>query len=137
MSRKQAIAMAKEPKSHPKHGDGASPHKGTAQHGWSPDVDATHTQDNPSARRSFHPDEHAPQKGSGRRISAKEAGNPHGQPVKSSSRRGERQAKTGGGDEGMHDTGPKGHSRRPSGTRDASAVTGVDPKDPSHGGKAH
>ncbi|THA75798.1 hypothetical protein E6U81_36140 [Streptomyces sp. A0592] len=129
--------MTKKPRSHPEHGDGASRHKGTAQHGWSPDVDATHTQDNPSAHRSFHPDEYAPQKGSGRRIAEEEAGNPHGRPVESSSRRGEQQTKAGGGDEGMHDTGAKGRSRRPSGTRDATAVTGIDPQEPSDGGKAH
>lgn len=29
-----------------------------------------------------------------------------------------------------HDLGPKGRSRRPSGTKDASATTGVDPQDP-------
>ncbi|MFF7296141.1 hypothetical protein [Streptomyces sp. NPDC008265] len=129
--------MAKEPKSHPGHGEGAGRHKGSEQHGWSPDVDATHTQHNPSAHRSFHSDEHAPQRGPGRRISEEEAGNPHGRPVKSSSRRGERQAKGRDGDEGMQDTGPKGRSRRPSGTRDATAVTGIDPQDPSREGKAH
>ncbi|KIF03902.1 hypothetical protein PL81_21710 [Streptomyces sp. RSD-27] len=127
--------MAREPRSHPQHGEGPSPHEGTAQHGWSPDVDATHTQDNPSARRSFHPDEHAPKKGPGRRPSEEEAGNPHGRPVKSASSRGEQQAKDGG-DDGMHDTGPQGRSRRPSGTRDASAVTGIDPQEPTHGGPA-
>ncbi|MFJ6785750.1 hypothetical protein [Streptomyces yangpuensis] len=129
--------MTKQPRLHPEHGDGASQHKGTAQHGWSPDVDATHTQENPSARRSFHPDEHAPHKGSGRRVAEEEAGNSHGRPVKSSGRRGEQRAKADGGDKGMHDTGHKGRSRRPSGTRDASAITSVDPQDPSHGGKAH
>ncbi|WP_346766198.1 hypothetical protein [Streptomyces sp. A0592] len=57
--------------------------------------------------------------------------------MESSSRRGEQQTKAGGGDEGMHDTGAKGRSRRPSGTRDATAVTGIDPQEPSDGGKAH
>ncbi|MFF9909024.1 hypothetical protein [Streptomyces sp. NPDC013457] len=128
--------MTRDPRSHPE-GEGATPHKGTTQHGWAPDVDATHTQDNPSARRSFHPDENAPRKGSGRQTSEEETGNPHGRPVKSSSRRGETRAKAEGGDEGMHDTGPKGQSRRPSGTRDATAVTGVDAQEPSHGGEAH
>ncbi|MFD7629314.1 hypothetical protein ACFV7Q_25360, partial [Streptomyces sp. NPDC059851] len=45
--------MAESPKSHVPHGEGPGRHEGTEQHGWSPDVDATHTQDNPSARRSF------------------------------------------------------------------------------------
>ncbi|RSS84147.1 hypothetical protein [Streptomyces sp. WAC06614] len=130
--------MTEEPRSHPKHGEGAaSPHKGTAQHGWARDVDVTHTEENPSARRSFHPDEHAPEKGTGRQVSEKEAGNPHGEPVKSTGRRGERQAKAGSDDKGMHDTGPRGRSGRPSGTRDARAVTGVDPQEPAHGGPAH
>ncbi|MEW2135678.1 hypothetical protein AB0892_03560 [Streptomyces sp. NPDC005409] len=123
--------MAKQPKSsHPRHGEGPSPHKGTEQHGWSPDVDETRQQDNPSAHRSFHPDQYAPEKGAGRKVSKEEAGHPHGEPTKSTSRRGEDQSKTGRGEEGMHDMGPKGRSQRPSGTKDASATTGVDPQDP-------
>lgn len=48
-------AMTKQPKpSQPKHGKGPSPHEGTKQHGWSPDVDETRQQENPSAHRSFH-----------------------------------------------------------------------------------
>ncbi|MDJ0385608.1 hypothetical protein [Streptomyces sp. G-G2] len=128
----------KSERSHPRHGDGPSPHKGTEQHGWSPDVDATRQQDNPSAHRSFHPDEYAPEKGPGRKVSKEEAGNPHGTPVKSTTSRGEDQKTSGDGADGMRDTGPKGRSRRPSGTRDASAVTGVDPQDPPEGRrKAH
>ncbi|MET7978945.1 hypothetical protein ABZW44_39345 [Streptomyces mirabilis] len=123
--------MAKEPKSsQPPHGEGPSRHKGTQQHGWSPDVDETRQQDNPSAHRSFHPDQHAPDKGPGRTVSKEEAGNPHGRPVKSTSHRGEEQSKARSDEKGMHDTGPKGRSQRPSGTRDASATTGVDPQDP-------
>ncbi|MFC9635198.1 hypothetical protein ACFTY8_39630 [Streptomyces mirabilis] len=52
-----------------------SQHKGTQQHGWSPDVDEARQQDNPSAHRSFHPDQHAPYKGPGRKVSKEEAGN--------------------------------------------------------------
>lgn len=123
--------MAKQPKSsQPPHGEGPSRHKGTQQHGWSPDVDETRQQDNPSAHRSFHPDQHAPEKGPGRKVSKEEAGNPHGRPVKSTSDRGEEQSKARSDEKGMHDTGPKGRSQRPSGTRDASATTGVDPQDP-------
>ncbi|MFF7886199.1 hypothetical protein ACH40F_32485 [Streptomyces sp. NPDC020794] len=123
--------MAKEPKSsQPPHGEGPSRHKGTHQHGWSPDVDETRQQDNPSTHRSLHPDQHAPDKGPRRKASEEEAGNPHGRPVKSVSHRGEEQSKARSDEKGMHDTGPKGRSPRPSGTRDASATTGVDPQDP-------
>ncbi|MET8411300.1 hypothetical protein ABZV34_24875 [Streptomyces sp. NPDC005195] len=114
-----------------------SQHQGAHQHGWSPDVDETKQQENPSAQRSFHPDEHAPPKGPGRKISKEEAGNPHGEPVKSTNRRGEDQSKAGGAEPGMHDTGPRGRSRRPSGTKDASATTGIDPQDPRDGRKTH
>ncbi len=122
--------MVKQPKpSQPAHGEGPSPHKGTDQHGWSPDVDETKQQDNPSAHRSFHPDQYAPAPGPGRTVSEEEAGNPHGKPTKSLGSRGE-QRKKGSGDKGMHDLGPRGRSQRPSGTKDASASPGVDPQDP-------
>ncbi|MEU1447109.1 hypothetical protein, partial [Streptomyces mirabilis] len=95
--------MAKQPKpSEPPHGEGPSRHKGTQQHGWSPDVDETRQQDNPSAHRSFHPDQHAPDKGPGRTVSKEEAGNPHGRPVKSTSDRGEEQSKARSDEKGMH-----------------------------------
>ncbi|MFF3728550.1 hypothetical protein ACFYYM_40085 [Streptomyces erythrochromogenes] len=101
--------MTKQRKpSQPSQGDGPSRFAGADQHGWSPDVDETKQQDNRSAHRSFHP---------------------HGRPSQSRGKRGEDQKK-GSGDEGMHDLGPKGRSRRPSGTKDASATTGVDPQDP-------
>lgn len=121
--------MAKHPKaSEPRDGEGISRHEGK-QHGWSPDVDETRQKENPSAHRSFHPDEYAPAKGPGRTVSKEEAGNPHGKPSKSRGTRGEDQ-KTGSGDKGMHDRGKRGRSQRPSGTKDASAITGVDPQDP-------
>ncbi|MEU6313339.1 hypothetical protein [Streptomyces sp. NPDC047014] len=130
--------MAKQQKgSQPRHGEGPSRHKGTEQHGWSPDVDSTRTQDNPSAHRSFHPDEYAPEKGPGRIPSKEESGNPHGRSVPSTGRSGQDQAKGSGGEKGMHDTGTKGRSKRPTGTRDASAVTGVDPQDAPHDRPAH
>ncbi|MFD6966848.1 hypothetical protein [Streptomyces sp. NPDC059979] len=123
--------MAKQqPKpSEPPHGEGPSRHKGTKQHGWSPDVDETRQQDNPSAHRSFHPEKYAPAEGPGRTVSKEESGNPHGTPSKSTGSRGEDQSK-GSGDKGMHDLGPRGRSQRPSGTKDASASTGVDPQEP-------
>ncbi|MGW3852401.1 hypothetical protein [Streptomyces fagopyri] len=126
--------MTKQSKSSSGSHEGPSRHPGPHQHGWSQDVDETRQQENPSAQRSFHPDEHAPAKGPGRKISEAEAGNPHGNPVKSTSRRGEDQSEAG--ESGMHDTGPRGRSRRPSGTRDASATTGVDPQDPRDRRKA-
>ncbi|MFD9487042.1 hypothetical protein [Streptomyces sp. NPDC059991] len=124
--------MAKKPKSsHPSHGEGPSRHAGTGQHGWSPDVDETSQQDNPSAHRSFHPERHAPEKGAGRKVAREESAAVPGDRVKSTGRRGEEQTRGGASAEkGMHDTGPRGRSQRPSGTKDASAVTGVDPKDP-------
>ncbi|MFG2714121.1 hypothetical protein ACGFX2_26735 [Streptomyces goshikiensis] len=123
--------MAKQqPKpSQPTHGEGASRFEGTKQHGWSPDVDETKQQDNPSAHRSFHPEKNAPAKGPGRTVSKEESGNPHGNPSKSMGKRGEERSK-GSGEKGMHDLGPRGRSQRPSGTKDASATTGIDPQDP-------
>lgn len=79
----QTMAKHQSKSSQPSHGEGPGRHKGTKQHGWSPDVDETRQQDNPSAHRSFHPDQHAPAKGSGREVSKEEAGDPHGKPVKS------------------------------------------------------
>ncbi|MFJ4776637.1 hypothetical protein [Streptomyces sp. NPDC088762] len=123
--------MSRKPsKSHPSQGEGgASRHPGTEEHGWSPDVDSTHTQDNPSAHRSFHPDTYAPAPGRGRSVSKEETKGAGAGTGESTSRSGEDHAKQSS-PEGMHDLGPKGRSGRPSGTRDASAVTGVDPQDP-------
>ncbi|MFD3698375.1 hypothetical protein ACFWUZ_19865 [Streptomyces sp. NPDC058646] len=117
--------MAKQPKRNGQ--DATSRHSGP-QHGWSPDVDETRQQKNPSAERSFHPDEHAPAPGPGRKVSREETKGSGADVGKSEGRRGEDQA--AGGAEGMHDLGRKGASGRPSGTRDASAVTGIDPQDP-------
>ncbi|MFD8415192.1 MULTISPECIES: hypothetical protein [unclassified Streptomyces] len=120
--------MATSPKSHVPHGEGPSRHEGTEQHGWSPDVDATHTQENPSARRSFDPPE---KHGGGSRKARK---NPQtgkadeGVPVKGSTRSGEDLAEPGG-PKGHHDLGSRGRSQRPSGGKDESAFTGVEKKD--------
>ncbi|MFJ9024797.1 hypothetical protein ACIRPU_33190 [Streptomyces sp. NPDC102259] len=121
--------MTKKPRSsEPPHGKGPSRHDGTGQHGWSPDVDETRQQDNPSAHRSFHAAEYADEKGRGRTRSAEETKSVPGDTVESRSGRGEEYADKD--EKGRRDTGRKGRSQRPSGTRDASATTGVDPQDP-------
>ncbi|MFE7775234.1 hypothetical protein ACFU5O_15280 [Streptomyces sp. NPDC057445] len=111
------------------HGEGPGRFKGSDQHGWSPDVDDKH-QDNPSGHRSFHPHVYAPwsKKSHSASHEDKEA-SAVGTPVQSDSRSGEDR----GGkaeEEGMRDTGSRGRSQRPSGSRDARAYTGVDPQDP-------
>ncbi|MFJ7158798.1 hypothetical protein ACIQUQ_28190 [Streptomyces sp. NPDC101118] len=110
--------MATSPKSHPRHGEGPSRHEGTEQHGWAQDVDSTHTQDNPSARRSFD----TPEKTPGRESQSPPEPD-EGVPVESMSTRGEEHARRG--QQGHHDTGPRGRSQRPSGTKDESAYTGI------------
>ncbi|MEE1760924.1 hypothetical protein [Streptomyces sp. SP18BB07] len=121
--------MSKKPRSsEPPHGKGPSRHRGTEQHGWSPDVDETRQQDNPSAPRSFRTAEHAEAAGRGRKKSAEETKSVPGDTVKSDGARGE---EYGDADEkGRRDTGRKGRSQRPSGTKDAASKTGVDPQDP-------
>ncbi|MFE2586923.1 hypothetical protein [Streptomyces sp. NPDC059378] len=121
--------MAKKPQSsEPPHGQGPSRHKGTGQHGWSRDVDETRQQDNPSAHRSFHTAEYGGGKGPGRTKSKEETKSVPGDTVESLSARGEESA--GKDEKGRRDMGRRGRSQRPSGTKDASAVTGVDPQDP-------
>jgi hypothetical protein len=124
--------MAKEPGSHPAHGEGPGPHHGREQHGWSPDVDQTHHEDNPSAHRSFHPDRYAPKADPGREPTEKDKESSLKDiPAKtgeSVGKRGEQRAKSG--EKGRHDQGTRGRSGRPSGSKDDSAYTGVDPQDP-------
>ncbi|GGS03178.1 hypothetical protein GCM10010269_47610 [Streptomyces humidus] len=124
--------MSKKPRSsEPPHGKGPSRHEGAGQHGWSPDVDETRQQDNPSAERSFRAAEHAEGRGRGRTRSAEETRSVPGDTVRSHGARGE---EYGDADEkGRRDTGRKGRAQRPSGARDASATTGVDPQDPPAG----
>jgi hypothetical protein len=124
--------MSKKPRSsEPPHRKGPSRHQGTEQHGWSPDVDETHQEANPSARRSFRTAEQTGEKGRGRTKSPEETKSVPGDTVESHGRSGE---EYGDADEkGRRDTGLKGRSQRPSGTKDASATTGVDPKDPPSG----
>jgi len=121
--------MSKQPRSSESpHGKGPSRHQGPEQHGWSPDVDDTRQQDNPSARRSFHATEEAGEKGRGRTKSREETKSVPGDTAESRGARGE---EYGDADEkGRRDTGHRGRSQRPSGTKDASATTGVDPQDP-------
>lgn len=88
-------------------------------------------QDNPSAHRSFHPDEYAPEPGPGRKVSEEEHEGVTGDTAESSGRSGEKYAKKA--EKGMHGTGRKGKSGRPSGGRDASATTGVDAQEPGSG----
>ncbi|MFF6783438.1 hypothetical protein [Streptomyces sp. NPDC012510] len=126
--------MPKKPRSsEPSHGEGPSSHRGTGQHGWAPDVDETQQQDNPSARRSFHA-EHAGERGPGRKKSAQETKSVPGDRVESPNTSGEEYADAD--EKGRRDTGRKGRSQRPSGTKDASAITGVDPQDPPSGRRA-
>jgi hypothetical protein len=112
------------------HGAGTGMHRDDIQErGWGPSVDSTRTQDNPSSHRSFHPETYAPKPGPGRTVSEEEGTEVTGSTVGSDGRRGEDQAKKGD-QQGHHDTGPRGKSQRPSGTTDASAVTGINPQDP-------
>ncbi|MFF9492376.1 hypothetical protein [Streptomyces flaveolus] len=115
----------KSPKSPDDRGTGR--HQGSEHHGWSPDVDETRQQDNPSARRSFHAEEHAPSPGPGRKRSEQERTPTPGDVAKSDARRGEEHGAKP--EKGMRDTGSRGRSGRPSGTKDDSAFTGVDPDD--------
>ncbi|RXS79327.1 MULTISPECIES: hypothetical protein [Streptomyces] len=118
----------KRKSSHPKMGEGPSAHKGSEQHGWSPDVDQTEQQENPSAHRSFHPERHAPGRDPSKEGSGQEKVPPASE-VKGETKGGERRAAKKD-EKGMRDLGPKGRSRRPSGGRDTEAQTGVDPQEP-------
>ncbi|MFD7699340.1 hypothetical protein [Streptomyces caelestis] len=115
----------------PSQGRGASRHQGSEHHGWSPDVDETRQEENPSARRSFHAEEHAPPRGAGRKHVEEERTSVPGDVARSDARRGEEYA--GREEKGRRDTGPRGRSGRPSGTKDESAFTGVDPDDSDTG----
>ncbi|NJP50345.1 hypothetical protein HCJ93_09740 [Streptomyces sp. SBST2-5] len=106
---------------------GPSRHQGSEHHGWSPDVDEKRQQDNPSAHRSFHPEEHAPSRGAGREPSKEERTSVPGDAVKSETRRGEEHG--AGPPQGRRDTERRGTSGRPAGGKDASEFTGVDPDD--------
>ncbi len=106
--------------------------KGEREMRWGPSVNDEQQQPNPSPHRSFHPDKYAPTADEPRRTPPKgekeEAG--VGTSSESLTTSGEDQK---GKSRGMHDTGPHGKSRRPSGEKDASAYTGVNPEDSSTG----
>ncbi|MFD4414274.1 hypothetical protein ACFVXW_40980 [Streptomyces sp. NPDC058251] len=89
-------------------------------------------QPNPSAHRSFHPDKYAPGPDEPRKAPSKKEKEASGvgTPSDSLTTSGEDRGKKS---EGMHDTGRRGKSRRPSGEKDASAFTGVKPEDSSGG----
>lgn len=119
----------KQPKPSRDHGPGR--HRGTEHHGWSPDVDETRQEENPSARRSFHAEKHAPPRGAGRAHAQEERTSVPGDVARSDARRGEEYGEQP--EEGRRDTGRRGRSGRPSGTKDESAFTGVDPDDSGTG----
>ncbi|MEV4947001.1 hypothetical protein [Streptomyces sp. NPDC053755] len=124
--------MAEKPKSSGPSRGGEPPRDRMAgHHGWSPDVDETRQQDNPSASRSFHPQEHAPSRGKGRKTSEEEERGVPGDTVHSDTSRGEKRGGTP--EKGMHETGRKGRSQRPTGTKKDSAFTGVDADDDASG----
>ncbi|MFG3506914.1 hypothetical protein ACGF5F_15525 [Streptomyces sp. NPDC047821] len=123
--------MPKEHKpSKPSRDQGPSRHKGSEHHGWSPDVDETRQQENPSARRSFRAQD-APPPGPGRKTSKEERTSVPGDRAESGTTRGEEYGEKS--EKGMRDTGRKGRSGRPSGTKDDTAFTGVDPNDTETG----
>ncbi|WP_371591707.1 hypothetical protein [Streptomyces virginiae] len=62
-------------------------------------------------------------------MGKEEGGQPARQALQELGTRSEDQEK-GTGEKEMHDLGARGRSQRPSGTKDASATTGVDPQDP-------
>ncbi|MFF3327511.1 hypothetical protein [Streptomyces sp. NPDC002889] len=120
----------------PSDDESTSRFKGSDQHGWSPDLNES-SQDNPSARRSFHPETDAPGPVKSRRSSQGEKdASAAGTPVESDSRRGEEYSDKSK-EPGHHDKGRRGRSQRPSGSKDSSAFTGVDPQDPptEHSGR--
>lgn len=80
-------------------------HKGTEQHGWSPDVDQTEQQKNESAGRSFRPEEYAPEKDRSKESGGQEKVPPASE-VKSETRSGERRAAETE-EKGMRDMGPR------------------------------
>ncbi|GAA0635561.1 hypothetical protein GCM10009535_09490 [Streptomyces thermocarboxydovorans] len=121
--------MARRHESRPSDDHGPSRHQGSEHHGWSPDVDEQRQQDNPSARRSFHPEEHAPSRGAGREPSKEERTSVPGDVAKSDTRRGEEYGAEP--QQGKRDTERRGPSGRPAGSKDASEFTGVDPEDDS------
>lgn len=97
---------------------------------WGPSVNEEQQQPNPSPHRSFHPDKYAPSGDQARRTPTKDEKEEAGEGTSSDSLTTSAQDRKGKS-RGMHDTGPRGKSRRPSGEKDVSAYTGVSPDDSS------
>ncbi|WP_328672616.1 hypothetical protein [Streptomyces sp. NBC_00328] len=118
--------MAKTAKQPPQ-GPGPRKSEGERQLRWGPSVNDESQQPNPSAHRSFHPDTYAPEPDEPRKAPTKKEkeASAAGTPSDSLTARAEDRGKS----EGTHDTGRHGASRRPSGKKDASAYTGVNPDD--------
>ncbi|WP_339134798.1 hypothetical protein WJM95_33945 [Streptomyces sp. f51] len=98
---------------------------------WGPSVNEESQQPNPSPHRSFHPEAYAPEPDEPRKEPTKKTkeASAKGTPSDSLTTRAEDQGQS----QGMHDTGRRGKSRRPSGRKDASAYTGIDPDGSSAG----
>ncbi|MGW3661868.1 hypothetical protein [Streptomyces sp. NPDC005141] len=122
--------MAKAAK-HPPQGPEPGKSEEERQMPWGPSVNDESQQPNPSPHRSFHPDKYAPEPDRSRKEPTKKEKEASGvgTPSDSLTARAEDRGKS----EGMHDTGRRGESRRPSGEKDASAYTGVNPDDSSAG----
>ncbi|MFC9673641.1 hypothetical protein [Streptomyces sp. NPDC056949] len=136
--------MANTPKrSPPQHGEGPSQYKGTAQHSWAGDVDAEKKESNPSGRRSFHPQKYAAAADEGLPTPPEKKDAAREESLRPSAKTGDSPSRSGEeivdqeGAKGHHSHGARGLSGRPSGGKDASAYTGVDPKDETEEGKSH
>ncbi|MEW2164466.1 hypothetical protein AB0912_15940 [Streptomyces sp. NPDC007084] len=120
------------PKNQPPAESGNENSKDASELRWGPSVNDESQQDNPSPHRSFHPDRYAPDADRPRKVPTMEEKRASGEGTTSDSlttSAEDRNEKS----RGMHDSGPRGKSRRPSGEKDASAFTGVDPDDSSGG----
>ncbi|MEU8788297.1 hypothetical protein [Streptomyces sp. NPDC048643] len=106
--------------------------KGEREMRWGPSVNDESQQPNPSAHRSFHADKYAPPSDGPRRTPTMEEKEAAGVGTSSDSLTTSAEDQKGKS-RGMHDTGPRGKSRRPSGEKDASAYTGVHPDDAPSG----
>jgi len=114
---------AKQPPQEP----GPHTSEGERQQRWGPSVNDESQQPNPSPHRSFHPDKYAPEPDEPRKAPTKKEKEASGVGTPSDSLTAS--AEDRGTSEGMHDTGRRGTSHRPSGKKDASAYTGVNPDD--------
>ena len=118
---------AQEPEAN--RGTAPSPHRGEKHHGWAEDVDAQRQEPNPSAHRSFHPDEYAPEPDQGHTPGDRDASlrDVPSRTGDSDTRSGQDYAEKD--EEGMRRKGRRGRSQRPSGEKGSRAFTGVDPQE--------